>query len=230
MKQIIIICWIAFTAQMLCAQNTFFPTKAGTIQVYAQKNSKGKIESYSKQTVKDVQGADNNMVISYVMEPLDKDQKSANPPVEIPCKITIKDGVMILDMTEMFANMQKDQQVKDIAQMEITGVPMEIRSDLQPGQSLKDANMSMTMNLGIMKMTTAMNFTEGKCLAIEDITVPAGTFKCHKITQKCTTTVMKRNIVSKTVSWYSVGIGTVKTESYDDKDKLQSNTELVVLK
>jgi len=59
--------------------------------------------------------------------------------------------------------------------------------------------------------------------------VPAGTFKCHKITQTATTTVMKRKTETKTISWYALGIGTVKTETYNDKNKLDNTTELVQL-
>ncbi len=226
MKRIKLLLMTVFAASMavsVSAQNTFFPTKAGTVLVYAQKNGKGKVESYSRQTIKDVEGAGSNMTISYVMEILDKNQKpQSDPPIEVPCKVIIKDDVVILDMNQMFAGMQKDQQVK----MEITGVPMELPNNMQPGQVLKDADMTMTMDMGIMKMKTVMKMTDGKCLAIEDVTVPAGTFKCHKITQTVTTTVMKRDIVARSVSWYAPGVGTVKTESYDDKDKLQGSTEL----
>ena len=205
------------------AQNAFFPTKAGTVLVYAQKNATGKPEGYSKLTIKNVEGSGNDMTISYVTELLNKDRKSSNPPAEVPLKVIIKNGVMILDMKGMFAGQMKDQQIK----MEITGVPMELPGNMQPGQSLKDANMTMTMNMGIMKLKTEMKMTDGKCLAIEDVTTPAGTFKCHKIAQTVSTSVMGKNVVSRTVSWYAPGIGTVKTESYSDKDKLQSSTELV---
>ncbi len=206
------------------AQSTFFPTKAGTVLVYVQNNAKGKAESYSRQTIKEVEGSGSNMAISYLLESLDKNKKPlSDPPVEIPCKITIKDDVVIMDMNQMFAGQQKDQTVK----MEITGVPMELPNNMQPGQLLKDADMTMTMDMGIMKMKTVMKMTDGKCLAIEDVTVPAGTFKCHKITQTVTTTVMKRDMVARTVSWYAPGVGTVKTETYNDKDKLQGSTELV---
>jgi len=146
--------------------------------------------------------------------------------VEIPCTVIIKDDVMILDMNQMFVGQMKDMQLK----MDITGVPMELPSNMSPGQSLKDADMTMTLDMGIMKMKTVIKMTDGKCLAIEDVTVPAGTFKCHKITQTVTTTIMRKDVVSRTVSWYAIGIGTVKTENYDAKDKLQSSTELIDFK
>jgi len=205
------------------AQDTFFPTKAGMVLVYAQKDAKGKPASYSKLTIKDVEGSGNNMTVSYAVEVLNKDRKPSNPPVEMPCKVVVKDGVMILDMNQMFAGQMKNAQMK----VDITGVPMELPVNMQAGQSLKDAEVTMSIDMGIMKMKTTMKMTDGKCLAIEDATVAAGTFKCHKITQTVTTTVMGKTVVSRTLSWYAPGIGTVKTESYNDKDQLQSSQELV---
>ena len=205
------------------AQNAFFPVKKGTVLVYAQQDAKGKAKSYSKLSIKDVEGSGSNMTISYVTEILDKDRKSANPPNEMPCKVIIKDGVMILDMNQMFAGQIKDPQLK----VSITGMPMELPDNMQPGQSLKDADVTMSIDLGVAKMETTMKMTDGKCIAIEDVTVPAGTFKCHKITQTVTTTVMGRNIVSRSISWYAPSIGQVKTESYDEKNQLQSSTALV---
>jgi hypothetical protein len=109
-------------------------------------------------------------------------------------------------------------------------VPTEIPTNLQVGQTLKDANMVMSMNMGFIKMKTEVNMTDGKCLAIEDITVPAGTYKCHKVTQTAQATVMKIKSTSTTLTWYTPGIGSVKNETYDKNNKLQSSMELVSVK
>ena len=204
------------------AQDTFFPSKAGIVLVYAQNDAKGKAKNYSKLTIKEVEGSGDNMSISYVAEILNKDRKSSNPPVEVPCKVVFKNGTTVLDMSQMFAGQQNSQM-----KVEITGVPMELPANMQPGQALKDANMTMSIDMGIMKMKTTMTMTNGKCLAIEDVTVPAGTFKCHKITQTVTTTIMGKTGTSRTVSWYAAGIGTIKTESYNDKEQLQTGQELI---
>jgi len=220
---------IALTVIMVAgvhAQNTFFTSKAGTVLIYANYNAKGKAESHSQLTIKGVEGSGSNMTISYLMESLDKNRKSLNPPMEIPCTVVIKDDVLYLDMNQMFAGQMKDQQLK----MEITGVPVELPGNMEPGQSLKDAEMTMTLDMGIMKMKTVIKMTDGKCLAIEDVTVPAGTFKCHKITQTVTTTVIRKDVMSRTISWYAPNIGTVKTETYDAKNNLSGSMELVEMK
>jgi arginine deiminase len=83
------------------------------------------------------------------------------------------------------------------------------------------------MDMGFIKMDTVMKMTDGKCLAIENVTVPAGTFKCHKITQTTTTSTMGVNDVTRTIYWYAPAIGAVKTEIYDNKDKLSSSSVLI---
>jgi hypothetical protein len=210
------------------SQNIFFPTKAGIVQIYANKNAKGEVMGYKKQTITNVEGTGNNMSVSYVAEVLDKKQKSSNPPEEALLKVDIKDGMVILDMKQTFFDLGQAKEMQTM--MNITGVPMELPSDLQPGQLLKDAEMTMSVNLGIMKMETKMKMTGGKCLAVEDLTVPAGTFKCHKIRQSVYTTVMGNTINALTMSWYASGIGIVKMETYNDKGELKNSIELVEAK
>jgi hypothetical protein len=215
------------TATMgLYAQNTFFPTTAGTVLTYVQKNDKGKEDSYTRQTIKDVQVKGDETVIFYSFELLEKNQKSKNQPFD--CKVMIKGDVVTFDMNEAFASMQQDPEMR--AAIEITGIPLEISGSLRPGDKIKDAEMTMTMSVGFIKMSTIVKMMDGECLAIEEVTVPAGTFSCHKITQTSHTSVMGKNAEAKTISWYALGVGVVKTETYDDKGKFKNSTELVSLK
>ena len=224
-KKILIMAFAVSLINIAYAQNTFFPTKAGTVLNYVQNDAKGKVSGYSKLTVKEVKGSGKNMTISYVGESFDKNRKPlSDPPVEIDYTITVKNGVVFMDMSQFYTSM-----MKEMAGMKVTGTPLELPDNLQPGQTLKDANVTMTMDVGIMKMKTVIKMTDGKCLAIEDVKVPAGTFKCHKITQTVTTTVMKKDTVGTTIAWYAPNIGTVKTETYDSKKKLTGSMELIEL-
>ena len=207
------------------AQEVFFPTKAGTVMVFAHKDAKGSITRYYRHTIKNVEGSGSNLTISYVMEELDKNQKPLKNPVELPMTVIIKDDILYLDMKELVADQLKDSQMS----VEFSGVPQELPSKLQPGQSLKDANMIMTINAGPIRMNTEILFTDGKCEAIEDVTVPAGTFKCYKVSRTATTTAMRMKSVTMTVSWYTPGIGVIKSESFDSKNKPTNSMELVSL-
>ena len=204
------------------AQNAFFPTTAGVTMLYAHQDAKGKTTSHVRHTIKDVEGSGMNLTISYVMEIFDKNMK---PQSEVPCTVIIKDNVVFLDMKQMFTDQMKTSDLK----VEVTGIPMELPGNLQPGQPLKDANMTLTIDAGILKMRTDMKMTDGRCEAIENVTVRAGTFTCHKITQTETVTVMRKEVVAITTTWYAPGIGTVKTETRNNKNAITRSSELISL-
>ncbi len=217
----------AFSAAMEAfAKDTFFSMDVGTVQTYASKNKKGKIDGQWRNVIKDVKTSGNETTISYVHETLDKKGNPENPPVEASCKVVIKGGIIYLDMTESFASIGQDMKM-DKSMVEITGVPMELASDLQPGQTIKDANMTMAIDAVFTKIKTIINTTDGKCLAIEDVKTSAGTFKCHKITQTSHMTVMGSEMTYTTIVWYALGVGMVKTEIYDEDNELQNTVELV---
>jgi hypothetical protein len=221
--------FIALAALMLLcgslqAQSIFFPTRQGTVRVFAHKNARGNVESHSRQTIRSVDGSGANMTITYSMEALDKSQKPLRDAKEMTFKLTVRNNVMIFDINEMIPpQMMNNQEFK----MEIKGDGLELPASIQPGQSLKDATVTMTMDMGMMKMTTEMKMTEGKCEAIEDVTVPAGSFKCHKITQTASVTAMRQTTVTRSITWYAPGVGVVKSETYDKSNKLTNTTELI---
>ena len=215
---------LALSCVTLQAQNAFFPTQAGMTMLYTHQDAKGKAASHTRYTIRNVEGSGDNLTISYVMETLDKNMKPrTKSSSEIPCTVVIRDGVVYMDMNQTILEQVTVPDLK----MEITGVPLELPGNLQPGQSIKDANMTLTVDAGILKMKTDMNMTDGQCQAIEDVTVKAGTFTCHKITQTITTSVLRKNVVTTTITWYAPGIGTVKTETYSDKNKLTGSVELL---
>lgn len=199
MKKITLIILIMLSVTGLQAQNIFFPTKVGSVQTYATLNNKGKVEGYVRQTITDIKGGGNDMTISYLSEIVDKENKDGEAKMSIPLTIHIKDGIMYFDLNSMMPA-QKDQPQMGELKMEITGAPTEIPTNLQVGQTLKDANMVMSMNMGFIKMKTEVNLTNGKCLAIEDVTVPAGTYKSHKVTQTAQATVMKIKSTTTTIT------------------------------
>ena len=202
------------------AQNVFFPTKAGMVLTYVQNDAKGKAVNYTLLTITNVEGSGNNMTISYVGQVLDKNRKQvSDQPIEIPYTVTISNGVVEWDMKSFAAPGTESF-------IEIEGDKLRIPPTLSPGDKLNDAKFTMTIKMGI-KIKTEISLTDHECLAIEDVTVPAGTFKCHKVTQTSAATALRRTTTTKTISWYTPGIGTVKSETYDSKNKLLSSQELV---
>jgi len=224
MKRLIMMMFVITLGAGLYAQNTFFAAKAGMVLTYANNDPKGNIGSYTQLTIKDVKGSGNNMTITYVGVSLDKSRKVVKD-TEMTYTVVIKNGTLILDINQLVPAEMKNQGVKIVAK----GVPMELPSDLKAGQSLKPYNVTVTMDLGVMKMDSVIKGT-GKCLAIEDIKVPAGTFKCHKISQTLNVTAMSISNVTTVVEWYSPNIGQIRSETYDDKNKLVAYSVLVEVK
>ena len=203
--------------------DSFFPTKAGVVLTYANNDAKGNTTGYSVLTIKDVKGSGRNMTVTFVGTGLDNNRKPIQG-AEFTYHAVIKDGVLIMDINQLIPAEMGNLDIKVNK-----GVPIEYPSDLKPGQSLKPSEITMTMDVSGMKVETVLKIV-GKCLSIEDVRVPAGTFKCHKITQTATTTVMGTTNVSTTTEWLAPGIGQVKSEHYDDKNKLVSTSVLVGLK
>jgi len=228
MKKIVMIVLVAIFTTGLYAQNNFFAQRKGMVLTYREYDAQKRTTGHSVMTIKDVKGSGKNMTITYGMESLDSNRKRPKDSIgERLLKVEIKNDILFINMNHFIPADMSQQGVK----MEITGnVPMELPSNLKAGDKLKNASVTMTMDLGIMKTTNVFKMTDGKCLAVEDVTVPAGKFKCHKITQTVSTSAMGVNIVTRTVSWYSPGFGTVKQEIYDSKNNLTSTTELIETK
>jgi hypothetical protein len=229
MKKVVITMFLIIMVASLYGQSPFFPTAVGTELTYADTDAKGRVSGYSKTTITNITGSGVNMTISYVVESLDKNRRSSNPPQEVPLTAVIRNNIMTLDMKAMFASRGVFSRLKD-RPFQITGTPLEIPSNIQPGQALKNAEMAMSVNIIISTMTIAIKMTDGFCEAIENIKVQAGTFTCHKIVQNVFVRAMGSTETMKVISWYALGIGIVKTITYNPKNEIHGSTELIELK
>jgi hypothetical protein len=68
-----------------------------------------------------------------------------------------------------------------------------------------------------------------KVEAVENLTTPAGTFECYKISYDIATKMMV-NVKAKATEWYSNGVGMVKSETYSTDGKLIGSNVLTALK
>ncbi len=223
MKQPIIVAVLIFFTVTANTQETFFPTKEGSVMTYKSFDKKGKETGMTRYTIKNVKVINKDIDITYMVESLD-----AKEAIVYNDEITIhqKGDVLYMDMSS-FVNKAGFQQNGEIpAEIEITGNSMEIPVNAQPGTSLPDASTSMSLKMGFINMKMAADVTNRKVEAIEDLTVTAGTFKCLRFSSDVSSTVMGMNVKSRTVQWYTRGIGMVKTESYDKNDKIMATTEL----
>ncbi len=227
MKKFYLIAAIILCAIVLKAQETFFPTKEGTVLVYKTFDKKDKLTNTVQYTIKNVAISGSNIDITYQCESIDPKEK-----LVFKEDITIhqKGDKLYVDMSN-FINKAAFQQNGEIpADVQVKGNNMEIPLNPQPGDALPDASVEMSLKMGFINMKVSAEVTNRKMEAIEDVTVKAGTFKGYKFTSDVNSSAIGLKIKAKNIEWYAKGVGNVKTETYDKNGSLQSHTELVELK
>jgi len=219
---------VIFVAAGAFADDIFFPSKKGMVLTTATLNQSGKPESFARMTVKDVSGSGANKSITCVLLPLDSNRKPTANSTGYEYTINVVNNVLELDMRSVLASAL--EAMPQGMPVEITGGKMRLPAKLAAGDKLEDANMKMSVNMGVASMEFSVSVTNHKCVAVEKVTVPAGTFECYKVTQ---TTAVSSSIMgtqtaetSNSATWYAKGIGSVKTVVYDANGKVGTTTEL----
>jgi hypothetical protein len=227
MKKLLLITAIILCAIVLKAQETFFPTKEGTVLIYKTFDKKDKLTNTIQYTIKHVTISGSNIDITYQCESIDPKDK-----LVFKEDITIhqKGDKLYVDMSN-FINKAAFQQNGEIsADVQVKGNNMEIPLNPQPGDVLPDASVEMSLKMGFINLKISADVTNRKVESIEDITVKGGAFKCYKFSSDINSVAMGIKVKAKSAEWYAKGVGVVKNESYDKEGKLQSHTELVELK
>ena len=223
MKHFFLAAMIMFAASSAFSQDCkgFIPTTVNTILEYNHLNPKGKIESSHKMTLKEIKQLPEG--VSFKTENVyydDKQKETAKSELEYICS----DGKITFNMSSMFdpamMSQYKDMEVK------VESEKMEIPSTLQVGQTLNNGTATMTIsNQGVKMMTMTVVVTNRKVEAQEQLTVPAGTFECYKISYDIESKMMFK-VQTKAVEWYSMNKGLIKSETYDKNGKLTGSTVL----
>lgn len=198
----------------------YYPVKEGAVLAYRNSDDKGKVTSTTKQTILSKTSIPQGVNYAVKSEVWDaKDKLVTEGTLNMRCE----GGVFYIDMKN-FLDPSSMAGMKD-AQIEVSGVDMEIPAKLAVGQSLPDANI--TMSIGFMKIM--MNITNRKVVAAESITVPAGTFDCLKITYDFEAKALFK-MTGASAQWMAKGPGIVKSETYDKKGKLSGSQVLTEYK
>ena len=122
------------------------------------------------------------------------------------------------------------------AEMSVEGDHIIIPPSLSVGDILPESHTEITFKMGetnIGKMTVGMTMSDREVVGQEDITTPAGTFSCYKITHNMTveTNIMGMNRTSRMMGteWIAEGVGVVRSEQHSDKGKLDSYSLLTAV-
>ncbi|MCK0191616.1 hypothetical protein [Arenibacter sp. F20364] len=201
--------------------DTFFPMREGVRMEYTLHDKKGKVEGSQWQEFRNVQKTANGAEAEIHMGFIDNKGKN---PYEMSYNITCDGDVIRIDFKSLLSTQMMEQYGE--MEAEITGTDIEWPTQLKPGMELPDAGMTMTMSMGAMNMKTEVEMTNRKVEKKETITVPAGTFDCYVIYSDNRSKMMMIDKNYPNRSWISEGVGTVKTESYNEKGKLLNSMVL----
>jgi len=206
------------------ADDVFFPTKKGTVLVTANLDAKGKVEGgYGRTTVLDVKGAGNNLTVLCRTELLDNKRQPDKNIAPIEFAVRVVDGAVLTDMSSII-------KIPAAAGMTVafSGDTLRLPSKMKAGDRFKDVKMTVTMEMGPMKIPMEVAITDYKCVAAEKVTVAAGTFDAYKVTYAVTTSnaMMNAKETVTVATWNVLGVGPVKTVTTDSGGAVQSRTEL----
>ncbi len=224
MKRIHILLSALFLSTFAISQDcdVYIPNEVGTELELTHYDKKGKVTGISTQTVKEINEVEGG--IEYHVHQLYTDEKGKDP-MEADLKFECSGGVFYVDM-DAYINQEQMKAYEDM-EMKVETTEMGFPEKPQAGQTLDDGNVTIKI-LGPIPITMTVDIVNRQIEAIEDVATPAGTFNCVKIVEDVKTT-FGLSYEIHTINWYSLGVGTVKSESYR-KGKLTNSSVLTAVK
>jgi len=214
--------WIQLIAQD--CEPYFLDIQGAEIEMSSY-DKKDKLTGVTTSTVKEIKTIGNTA--EWTVNVVSKDDKGKEV-TSGDLRMTCEDGIFKMDMR----NFLDDEVLKGFEGMEVTmdATDLEYPNVLVPGQTLPDGSITVKIgNQGVSMMNMVVRIYDRKVEAIEDITTPAGTFTCYKMTQTVETKTMFK-VVATSTDWIAKKIGTVRSESYDKNGKLMSYMVMTGLK
>jgi hypothetical protein len=203
----------------------YYLVDKGAVREMASYDKKDKLTGTSIQTVKEINTIGNKT--EWTIGTVSKDEKGkeiSSGDLRMSCQ----EGIFKMDMK----NFIDEETLKSFEGMEITmdATDLDYPSDLTAGQTLKDGNITINVtNAGMSIMNMVVKIYDRKVEAVEDITTPAGTFSCYKMTSTIETKTMFK-VVAKSTDWMAKKVGPVRSETYDKDGKLMSYMVLTSMK
>ncbi len=199
----------------------FYSMSKGMALGYQNLDAKGKITGTNRTTCLDVSSVGTATLYKMKGEYSDAKNNLTTREFELKCE----DGNFYLDMQSIL-DPKSMEGFKDM-EVSVDANDMMYPSVLIAGQPLPDASITIAASSGgVNLMNMVVNITNRKVIGSESVTVPAGTFDCYKITYDVETKLMFK-IVSTVTEYVNMGVGSVKTETYDKKGKLAGSTVLI---
>ena len=182
-------------------------------------NKKGKEAGKLVYNISNLKKTGNATSATVNSEFFDKNGKSVSKAVN---SVQCDNGTLLMDM-KMFIPSTQQAQMGDVS---ATGTVnyLEYPANMKEGDALKDVNFSMDFkSTAGMAGRVTIDMTNRKVTGKENITTPAGTWDCYKITYHSKMNfklLIGFNMNSDVTEWYAPGFGVVKTESDSGKTEI----------
>lgn len=195
----------------------YIPLEKGTVLEYKDYDKKDKLNSTQLITIKDVVETANSVKVDVHSEIRGKKE---DDKYESEYSYSCEDGVFKMNM-EAFVNPEMTESFKDM-EIKIEQENLTFPADMEVGQSLPDAHMTMeVLNNGIKMMTMNFDIINRKVEVLETMETEAGSFECLKMSF---TTISKMGFVTTeigVIEWIAPNVGVVRSENYDKKGNLE---------
>ncbi|TNE52652.1 MAG: hypothetical protein EP344_15470 [Bacteroidetes bacterium] len=197
--------------------------KEGVTLQYTSYDKKDKVEGTITQTVRGIEEKADTVIARIDMSTTDaKGKESMTHSFPMKCH----NGVLYMDMRSMMPAQANGMEQSPQIEIEMTGNDLTFPPDMEPGQTLPDAEMETKIRMGGMQlMSSKYQVKNRKVEAKESVTTPAGTFDCVKISYDFEYKAMGTRTM-RSEYWYATEVGMVKSISYDRKGKVESWSEL----
>jgi hypothetical protein len=201
--------------------NNLFPFDDGISFEITHYDKKGKLESVVNHRVEELNPEDVGW--SAKVKGAVTDDKGEEV-TELDYLVYCRDGQLEVDFSSMVAPGFMNQAYN--MNTSVSGDDVAFPQDMSVGQELPDAELAIELQAGDKTvMTLRFWMQDRKVEAQETITTPAGTFDCFKISHTFETKALFTSTYSIT-EWYAVGVGAVRSETYNKKGKLIGSSEL----
>lgn len=190
-------------------------TKGATLE-YANYNDEGKLQGYTRQVILDVSDLSNG----------NYDVHAENTTIKKPGQKRAGDNAFITvsEVRDGCVHAYPNNAEGVINVIEGQDVLM-LPARLAVGYQLPIGDIRLDAG-GMASLAT---LTENEVIGREEVTTSAGTFKCYVIKQTISTSLLGFAMTTSTKSWYSRGIGLVKSETTMG-GRIVSHMELVTYK
>ena len=216
MKRLLLVLCVVFAASQVFAQAPYACVTKGAVLEYAYYDEADKIDHYDRQVFQDVTSlGDGNYDFRILHSSIDKPGQKGEGDGAFITMGEIRDNAAKISIS-----LGEAEGTIDVtgSSPNLTTIP----NKLAVGYLLPIGDVKVNME----GMVMVASITENEVIGREEIKVPAGNFKCYIVKQTVAMNMMGASVSVTSKTWYSRGVGAVKSESMMGS-RLVGRSELV---